>query len=174
MIRSSKSAGIIMQSPLWWRDICGLAFWVALSLGVSTIGGAITRTSVSEWYQGLTKPSFTPPDWTFTAVWISLFLLMGVSAWLVWRRTGFAHGAVPLACFAAQLVLNLAWSILFFGVRSVGWALIEIVVLWIVVLMTAIAFYRVSRPAGLLLVPYLLWLFFAIALNASIWRLNTT
>ena len=163
-----------MQSPLWWRDICGLAFWVALSLGVSTIGGAITRASVSEWYQGLTKPSFTPPDWTFTPVWISLFLLMGVSAWLVWRRTGFAHGAVPLACFAVQLALNLAWSILFFGVRSVGWALIEIVVLWIVVLMTAITFYRVSRPAGLLLVLYLLWLFFAIALNVSIWRLNMT
>ena len=156
-----------------WRDICGLAFWVALSLGVSTIGGAITRTSVSEWYQGLAKPSFTPPDWTFTAVWISLFVLMGVSAWLVWRRTGFAHGAVPLACFAAQLALNLAWSILFFGFRSVGWALIEIVILWIVVLMTTVAFYRVSPPAGLLLAPYLLWLSFAIALNTSIWRLNT-
>ena len=163
-----------MQSPLWWRAIWGLAFWVALSLGVSTIGGAITRTSVSEWYQGLAKPSFTPPDWTFTAVWISLFLLMGVSAWLVWRRTGFAHGAVPLACFAAQLALNLAWSILFFGFRLVDWALFELVVLWILVLMTTVAFYHVSRPAGLLLVPYLLWLFFAIALNASIWRLNAT
>ena len=150
-----------------------MAFWVALSLGVSTIGGAITRASVSNWYQGLAKPLFTPPDWAFTAVWISLFLLMGVSAWLVWRRTGLTHGAIPLACFAAQLALNLAWSILFFGFRSVGWALIEIVILWIVVLMTTVAFYRVSAPAGLLLAPYLLWLSFAIALNASIWRLNT-
>ena len=98
---------------------------------------------------------------------------MGVSAWLVWRRTGVAHGAVPLTCFVAQLALNLTWSILFFGFRSVGWALIEIVVLWTAVLMTAIAFYRVSRPAGLLLAPYLLWLSFAIVLNASIWWLNS-
>lgn len=162
-----------MHSAERWRDIFGLAAWVVLSLGVSAIGGAITRTSVSDWYPSLAKPSFTPPDWTFTAVWISLFLLMGVSAWLIWRRTGFARGAVPLTCFAAQLVLNLTWSILFFGFRSIGWALIEIVVLWAAVLMTAVTFYRVSRPAGLLLVPYALWLSFAIALNASIWWLNS-
>jgi translocator protein len=162
-----------MLSPTRWRDFSGLALWVALCLGVSAIGGAITRTSVSDWYQSLAKPSFTPPDWTFTAVWIPLFVVMGVSAWLVWRRSGFARGAIPLTCFATQLALNIGWSILFFGLRSVGWALVEIVVLWIAVLMTMIAFYRVSRPAGLLLLPYLLWLSFAIALNASIWRLNS-
>lgn len=129
---------------------------------------------MSDWYPSLTKPSFTPPDWTFSIVWILLFLLMGVSAWLVWRRTGFVRGAIPLTCFAAQLALNLAWSILFFGFRVPGWALIEIVALWAAVLMTAITFYRVSRLAGLLLAPYVLWLSFAIALNASIWWLNTT
>lgn len=161
-----------MQSPNWRRDILGLAAWVALSLAVSALGGMITRTSVSDWYQGLSKPSFTPPDWIFTPVWILLFLLMGVSVWLVWRRTGFARGAVPLTCFAAQLALNLAWSVLFFGLREVGWALIEIFVLLIAVLITAITFYGVSRLAGLLLAPYVLWLSFAIALNASIWRLN--
>ena len=171
-MKQKSKAPSVARREFRWRDICGLAFWVALSLGVSTIGGAITRASVSDWYQGLAKPSFTPPDWAFTAVWISLFLLMGVSAWLVWRLTGLAYGAIPLACFTAQLALNLAWSILFFGFRSVGWALIEIVILWIVVLMTTVAFYRVSPPAGLLLAPYLLWLSFAIALNASIWRLN--
>ena len=96
-----------MLSRTRWRDLSGLALWVALCLGVSAIGGAITRTSVSDWYQGLAKPWFTPPDWTFTAVWISLFVLMGVSGWLVWRRTGFARGAILLTCFAAQLVLNL-------------------------------------------------------------------
>ena len=161
-----------MRSPERRRDIGGLAAWVALCLGMSAIGGAVTRVSVSDWYRTLTKPSFTPPDWTFSVVWTALFVLMGVSAWLVWRRTGFARGAVPLTCFAVQLALNLAWSILFFGLRLPGWALIEIVGLWVAVVITAIAFYRVSRLAGLLLVPYMLWLSFAIALNASIWQLN--
>jgi benzodiazapine receptor len=147
---------------------------LALSLGISAIGGSITRTSVSDWYPSLAKPWFTPPGWTFSIVWTLLFLLMGVSAWLVWRRIGFARGAVPLMWFAAQLALNLTWSILFFGFRAIGWALVEIVVLWAAVVMTAISFYRVSRPASLLLAPYVLWLSFAIALNASIWALNTT
>lgn len=164
--------GITMQSPVMWRDMGGLAAWVAMCLGICAIGGAVTRVSVSGWYRTLTKPSFTPPDWTFSVVWIALFVLMGVSAWLVWRRAGLACGAVPLTCFAVQLALNLVWSILFFGLRLPGWALVEIVALWAAVVMTAIAFYRVSRPAGLLLVPYVLWLSFAIALNASIWRLN--
>jgi len=154
------------------RDLAGFAFWLALCLGVSGIGGAITRTSVSDWYQRLSKPSFNPPDWVFTPVWISLFTLMGVSAWLVWRRTGFRRGRVPLAWFGMQLALNLAWSGLFFGIRSVGWALIEIVALWIAILLTVISFYRVDMAAGLFLVPYLLWSSFAVALNASIWWLN--
>lgn len=154
------------------KDFAGLAFWLALCLAVSGIGGAITRTSVSGWYQGLSKPWFNPPDWVFAPVWISLFILMGVSAWLVWRRTGFRRGHVPLALFGTQLALNLAWSGLFFGIRSVGWALGEIVALWIAILLTVISCYRVSMAAGLLLVPYLLWSSFAVALNASIWWLN--
>lgn len=154
------------------RDLAGFTFWMALCIGVSGIGGAITRTSVSDWYQGLSKPSFNPPDWVFTPVWISLFILMGVSAWLVWRRTSFRRGRVPLAWFGMQLALNLAWSGLFFGIRSVGWALVEIVALWIAILLTVISFYRVNMAAGLFLVPYLLWSSFAVALNASIWWLN--
>jgi tryptophan-rich sensory protein len=174
MIRLSESVRAISQSGNRRRDIFGLVAWLTLSLGISAIGGTITRTSVSDWYPGLAKPWFTPSDWTFSIVWIVLFLLMGVSAWLVWRRIGFARGAVPLTWFAAQLALNLTWSILFFGLRAIGWALVEIVVFWAAVLMTAVGFYRVSLLAGLLLAPYLLWLSFAIALNASIWVLNTT
>jgi tryptophan-rich sensory protein len=154
------------------RDLAGFIFWMALCIGVSGIGGAITRTSVSDWYQDLSKPSFNPPDWVFTPVWISLFILMGVSAWLVWRRTGFRRGRVPLAWFGTQLALNLAWSGLFFGIRSVGWALVEIVALWIAILLAVISFYRVNMAAGLFLVPYLLWSSFAVALNASIWWLT--
>ena len=136
------------------------------------IGGAITRTSVSEWYQGMAKPSFNPPDWTFTPVWISLFILMGVSAWLVWRRTGFAHGAVPLACVrrSARLESRLVHSLL--RVR-LGW----------------VGAGRDCHPLDrrpddhdrllprqpacrAVARPYLLWLSFAVALNASIWWLN--
>jgi translocator protein len=156
------------------KDLAGLAFWIMLCLGVSAIGGAITQISVSDWYQSLSKPSFNPPDWVFTPVWISLFILMGVSAWLVWRRTGFGQGRVPLALFGVQLALNLAWSWIFFGTRSIGWALIEIVILWVVILVTVNAFRRVSALAGLLLIPYLLWCSFAVALNAAIWWLNRT
>jgi tryptophan-rich sensory protein len=155
------------------RDLGGLAFWVALCLGVSAIGGAITRPSVARWYQGLAKPSFNPPDWIFAPVWISLFVLMGIAAWLVWRRTGLARGRLPLLCFAFQLALNLGWSTLFFGFHAVGWALGEIVLLWLAILATAIGFYRVAPAAGLLLLPYLLWTSFAVVLNAAIWWLNS-
>jgi translocator protein len=154
-------------------DLFGLALWLALCLGVAGIGGAITRTSVSDWYQDLHKPSFNPPDWVFTPVWISLFVLMGISAWMVWRTTGFARGRIPLTIFGLQLALNLAWSYIFFGVQLIGWALVEIVILWAVILVTAEGFRRVRPLAGLLLIPYLLWSSFAVILNAAIWWLNT-
>ncbi len=154
------------------RDLAGLVLSLALCLGVSGIGGAITRSSVSDWYQGLAKPWFNPPDWVFAPVWITLYIFMGVAAWLVWRKTGFRRGAAPLAWFGAQLALNLGWSALFFGLRSVGWALAEIAVLWAAILVTALHFRRISPAAGLLLMPYLLWVSFATALNAAIWWLN--
>jgi translocator protein len=153
-------------------EFVALAAWVAGCLGVSAIGGAVTRSSVGGWYQTLAKPAFNPPDWVFTPVWLALFVLMGIAAWRVWRRHGFSGAAAPLGVFAIQLGLNLGWSILFFGLRAPGWALVEIVVLWTTVLATAILFYRADRTAGWLLVPYLLWVGFAVVLNAAIWRLN--
>jgi tryptophan-rich sensory protein len=155
------------------KDLFGLALSVALCLGVAGIGGAITRASVSDWYQDLHKPSFNPPDWVFTPVWISLFVLMGISAWMVWRITGFARGRIPLTMFGVQLALNLAWSFIFFGAQLIGLALVEIVVLWVAILVTVDGFRRVSPVAGLLLIPYLLWSSFAVVLNAAIWWLNT-
>ena len=154
------------------RDIAGLVLWLALCLGVSGIGGAITATSVGGWYQGLARPSFNPPDWVFAPVWITLFVMMAVAAWLVWRRTGFAAGRGPLSLFAIQLALNLLWSALFFGLRAPGWALVEIPFLWAAIAATTLAFRPVSPAAALLLVPYLLWVSFAIVLNASVWWLN--
>lgn len=154
------------------RDTAGLVFWMALCLGVSGIGGAVTARSVGTWYQALAKPWFNPPDWVFAPVWITLFVLMAVAAWLVWRQTGFAAGRRPLFLFGVQLALNLGWSVLFFGLRSPGWALLEILPLWGFIAAAAGAFRRVSPGAALLLLPYLLWVSFAVVLNAAVWWLN--
>jgi len=154
------------------RDIVGLVLWLALSLGVSGLGGAITATSVGTWYRTLAKPSFNPPDRVFAPVWISLFVAMAFAAWLVWRRTGFAGGRGPLGLFGLQLALNLLWSALFFGLRAPGWALVEIPFLWAAIAATALAFRPVSPAAMWLLVPYLLWVSFAVLLNGAVWWLN--
>jgi len=154
------------------RDIAGLILWLALCLGVSGVGGAITATSVGGWYQTLAKPPFNPPEWVFAPVWITLYVAMAVAAWLVWRRAEFADARRPLILFAAQLALNLLWSALFFGLQSPGWALVEIPFLWAAIAATTLAFRPASPLAALLLVPYLLWVSFAVVLNASVWWLN--
>lgn len=154
------------------KDLPSIAAWVALSLAMAWIGGAVTRTSVSGWYQTLAKPPFNPPDWVFTPVWLTLFVLMGVAAGLVWRRAPADGRRTPVALFVVQLALNLGWSVLFFGLRSVGAALIEIGFLWLAIAWTTRRFYRVEPAAGWLLVPYLLWVSFAVVLNGAIWWLN--
>lgn len=140
---------------------------------VAGLGGAVTSSSVGEWYQSLRKPANTPPDWVFGPVWSVLYLLMAISAWLVWRQGGWSKSPGALGLFALQLVLNFLWSAIFFGLRSPGAAVAEIVVLWLAILATAIAFWRRSKIAGGLLLPYLAWTSFAAWLNFAIWRLNT-
>ncbi|TXH75093.1 MAG: tryptophan-rich sensory protein [Lysobacteraceae bacterium] len=125
-----------------------------------------------EWYLALNKPSWHPPTWVFGPVWSTLYVMMAVSAWSVWRRGGFARQSLPLAMFLVQLVLNAAWSPLFFGLQHPGVALIEILVLWLAILATLVIFRRVHRPAAWLLVPYLAWVSFAAVLNGTLWRLN--
>jgi tryptophan-rich sensory protein len=148
-----------------------------VSLGVCQaagfIGSIFTRPAISTWYAELSKPRFTPPDWVFGPVWIALYILMGIAAFLVWRR-GFHHQVVKraLAFFGVQLVLNALWSYFFFGLKSPLAGLIEISILGIAVILTVQRFLRVSRPAGLLLIPYFLWVAFATGLNLSIWWLN--
>lgn len=153
-------------------DLLGLVGFAVLCLAVSGIGGAITATSVDGWYQTLQKPSFNPPDWVFGPVWTVLYVMMAVAAWRVWRRAGFASGRTALAAFLVQLGLNLAWTVLFFGVQAIGPALIEIVVLLAAIVVTAVLFWRIDRLAGWLLVPYGLWVAYAALLNAALWRLN--
>jgi tryptophan-rich sensory protein len=145
---------------------------MGICLLVGVAGSLATATSVREWYPELEKPGWTPPGAVFGPVWTLLYLLMGVSAWLVWREDGGSARRNALRIFVLQLVLNGAWSFLFFGLRSPGWAALEIVLLWGSIVATVVAFSGVRRLAAGLLLPYLLWVSFATALNLTIWNLN--
>ena len=136
-------------------------------------GSFFTTPNIATWYASISKPAFTPPNWIFAPVWTTLFLLMGISLYLVWEK-GFEKKEVKLAIsvFGVQLVLNIVWSLLFFGLQNPFFAFIEIIVLWVVILINIILFYRISEKAGFLLVPYILWVSFAAFLNYSIWLLN--
>ena len=134
------------------------------------IGSFFTSSSVSDWYPTLSKPAFNPPSWVFAPVWATIFLLMGVSLYLVW--TSKKPKRTALILFYSQLVLNILWSVLFFGLRSPLFAAIEIVVLWAAILATMIYFNRISKPAAYLLLPYILWVSFAAILNMTIAMMN--
>jgi len=155
-----------------FRQALGLAFFILLCFAVAGIGSSFTMPSVGDWYREISKPDWTPPSWLFGPVWTVLYLMMGVAAWLVWRRTGLCRVGVPLGIFGVQLALNLLWSIIFFGLHNPGLAFVEIVLLWLAILATILAFLRVSRLAGWLLVPYILWVTFASVLNFTIWNMN--
>lgn len=156
------------------KDILRLIVACAVSLAAGVIGTvAVGDGGFQSWYAAIEKPFFTPPGWVFGPVWTILYVLMGVAAFLVWRR-GLAVRAVRVALgwFLGQLVLNALWSPVFFGWHRIGLALIVIVLLWAAIVVTLYRFLRVSRVAALLLVPYLLWVSFATVLNTAIWWLN--
>lgn len=162
-----------MQSEaISWRELRGLVLWLALVLVVAIIGGLATRSSVTDWYPQLVQPAFVPPNAVFGPVWTLLYVLMAYAAWRVWRHHGFAGAPWALGIFLLQLGLNLAWSILFFGLHWIGWALAEIVLLWFLILATMVLFWRIDRVAGALLLPYLAWVGFAAVLNHAFWLLN--
>jgi tryptophan-rich sensory protein len=147
---------------------------VLLCEAAGVVGSVFTRDSLRDWYPTLQKPSFTPPDWVFGPVWTVLYAMMGVSLYLASRQReeDAAVGSAARLLFAVQLMLNALWTYIFFGRRSPGWALVEIMLLWVAIASTALSFSRVSRTAALLLLPYLLWTSFATVLNYEIWRLN--
>jgi tryptophan-rich sensory protein len=154
------------------HDLLGLGGFVALCLAVSLIGGLVTAESVGSWYRTLQKPSFNPPDWVFAPVWTLLYLLIAVAGWRVWRARGFAAARHAWAAYAVQLALNLAWSLLFFGGRTIGTALVDILLLLAAICANAVLFWRIDRLAGWLLAPYAAWVAFASVLNFALWRLN--
>ena len=153
--------------------------WIALCYAAAAAGAVFTT---GNWYAILNKPTWSPPGWLFGPVWTLLYTMMGVSAWMVWgqgrgdapeRGAGRGRGdASPLRVFLIQLALNAVWMPLFFGARQIGFAFIEIIVLWVAILATIIAFRRVSATAAWLLVPYLLWVTFASVLNGALWWMN--
>jgi len=146
---------------------------IAVCLLAGLVGSIFTAPAVPTWYTALAKPALTPPAWLFGPVWTVLFILMGIALYLVWSK-GWDQKNVQVAMtiFAVQLVLNILWSYLFFGLQAPFFALIEIILLWVAILMTIGAFYRVSIPAAALLVPYLLWVTFAAYLTYGIYALN--
>lgn len=153
------------------REIIGLAVSLGTVFAAATIGGVLTSTSVSTWYQTLAKPAITPPDWIFQPVWTALYAMMGFAVWLVWRQGG-PGTRLALALFVVQLALNVAWSGIFFGLRLPGVAFAGVLVLWLAIVATLGFFLRISFAGGMLLIPYLLWVTFAGVLNFGIWRLN--
>jgi translocator protein len=154
------------------RSALALVGFLAACFAVAAIGGWFTSQGMPEWYMSLEMPSWNPPSWLFGPVWTTLYAAMAVAAWLVWRESGFEGATPALTLFFVQLALNLAWSGIFFALQSPGWALLELVVLWFAILGTTVLFFRHSTLAGALMVPYLLWVTFAGALNAAIVRLN--
>ncbi len=146
---------------------------IAVPLGCGLLGSLATRPAITGWFTGLSKPSFAPPNWLFGPAWTLLYILMGIAAYLVWRPGLAAPGVKPaLIVFLVQLVLNVAWSFLFFGMRSPLAGLVEIVVLWCAIVVSIVLFFRVSTTAGVLMLPYIGWVSFASVLNASLWSLN--
>ena len=137
------------------------------------LGSYATRNSITTWYAELSQPSFAPPDWTFGVVWPVLYVMMGISAFLIWNvGIDRRQVRVALGVFVLQLILNGLWTPIFFGLHLIGLALVEIIMIWAAILLTILVFWRVSKPAALLLLPYILWVSFAVVLNAGLFLLN--
>lgn len=157
--------------PTRTKSLVGLAVWLVVCFVAAAIGGAAS-VQAGPFYAQLVRPAWAPPASIFGPVWTVLYVLMGIAAWLVWRATDFRAARFPLALFLVQLMLNALWSWLFFGWHQGALAVADIVLLGVAIAATLIAFWRVSRLAGVLLIPYLLWVMFASALNYSVWQLN--
>jgi len=152
----------------------------ALQLAVSIIvcqlagivGSLFTTQAIPNWYATLKKPSFNPPSWLFGPVWITLYTMMGVSMYLIWQKRTVANVWPAIIFFLIHLAVNASWSIIFFGQKNPGMAFAVIVLLWLMIIVSIVLFYRINKTAGLLLIPYLFWVSFASVLNYSIWKLN--
>ena len=156
-----------------WIDIVKLIVCIVACEGAGGIGAIFTTPAIPTWYKSLKKPAFTPPNSVFGPIWITLYLLMGIAVFLVWREGLSQEGVtIAFAVFWGQLVLNILWSVIFFGLRSLLGGMVVIILLWIAILFNIILFFGVSPIAGGLLIPYIFWVTIAANLNVQIWKLN--
>lgn len=160
-----------MQRKSISEQVLGLVGWLLLAFAAAATG-AIASVGAGSFYEQLARPPWAPPAWLFAPVWTVLYLMMGVSAWLVWRGSGFSRARVALGLFVVQLAANALWTWLFFAWQQGGLALAEILVLWGLIVGTVVAFWRLNALAAVLLLPYLAWVTFACALTYSTWKLN--
>lgn len=163
--------GIDVTPPSKPKQVLGFVAWLAVSFVASAIG-AVASIRAASFYGQLDQPSWAPPSWVFGPVWTILFALMGIAAWLVWRTGGFRANRSALTLFLVQLAVNALWSWLFFAWHRGALAFADVVLLWLLIVATLVCFWRVRPLAGALLMPYLLWVSFAAALNYSLWQLN--
>lgn len=157
-----------MKSSPW----APLGLFLLLAFLAAGIGSLATFTSVDTWYATLRKPSWNPPSWVFGPVWTTLYVLMAIATWRVWRAESSNGARLVVRLYGAQLGLNALWSVLFFGLHRPGAALIDVVVLWLVLIRMLVRFRETDTLAALLWTPYVLWVSFAAVLNAAIWELN--
>ncbi len=151
------------------KKYIGLVGWLLICFLAGAVGALLEP---GLWYETLNKPAWTPPNWIFPVVWPILYICMGTAAWLVWQKSGFDEARDALTLFLVQLTLNALWSWFFFGLHQISMALADIILLWIMILFTTLAFRIYNRIAAWLMVPYLIWISYAVALNLSIWNLN--
>ena len=154
------------------KQIIKLLISISFPLILGGIAGRHTAGGISEWYQMLNKPSFNPPGWIFGPVWTILYLIMGYSLYLIWNQNASKKRNIAIMVFLFQQILNFAWSFLFFYYGLIGWALVEIIVLWISIVVMMALFYKIKPQAAYINIPYLLWVSFATILNASFFILN--
>lgn len=154
------------------KNILKLIVSVVISQAAGAIGSLFTVQNIPTWYAGLNKPSFNPPNYLFGPVWITLYFMMGIAFFLVWKNSGKFDIKVPAILFITQLVLNALWSIIFFGMKNPMLGFFLIIILWVFIVLCVIKFYPVSKIAAWLLIPYLLWVSFASVLNFKLWMLN--
>ncbi|MEI6234754.1 MAG: TspO/MBR family protein [Planctomycetota bacterium] len=152
-----------------YRKPLALCAWLLLCFAAAATGAF---TSIGAWYAGIRKPEWNPPAWVFGPVWTVLYCMMAVAAWMVWCDGGWKKQMKPLSLFCVQLALNALWTPLFFGMHRPDLALLDILAMWVAIVLTLLAFWRVKARAGMLLIPYLAWVSFATFLNFTLWRLN--
>ena len=152
--------------------ITPLVFSILIAQLAGIIGSLFTAPNIAPWYAALVKPGFTPPGWLFGPVWVTLYTLMGLAAYLVWRGRKNPHTGFSLWFYGVHLIINLLWSVIFFGLHDIAMAFLVIITLWLMILGLIILFWRINKMAAYLLVPYLAWVSYASVLNAALWLLN--